>query len=201
MQLDNQKKGLTVKDLIVTGVFSAIIIVCIMISGGVFAVMPALTFYYPVGASLLAGPVFLLMIAKAPKRGPVFITGLLMALFVFATGMHWAMAVGYLAGGILGDVVAGTKNYKSKKVNILSYIVFCLGGTGSYLAYFINPNLWLSAMLEKGTPQEYLDTMQASAGWWVLVTMLAGTVLVALLSGFVGSKLLRKQFEKAGITA
>jgi len=31
--------------------------------------------------------------------------------------------------------------------------------------------------------------------------MFAGTVLVALFSGFVGSKLLKKQFEKARITA
>ncbi len=201
VQLNNRNKGLTVKDLIVTGVFSALIFICISLSGGIFAVMPALTFYYPVGAALLAGPVFLLMSAKVPKRGPVIIAGLLIAVFVFATGMHWAMAVGYITGGIIADVVAGMKGYKSKKTNIVSYILFCLGGTGSYLAYFISPESWVSAMLEKGTPQEYLDTMLASAGWWVLVTMLVGTVLVAWLSGFVGSKLLKKQFEKAGITA
>ncbi len=56
-------------------------------------------------------------------------------------------------------------------------------------------------MLDKGTTQEYLDSMLASTDWLVLVTMLIGTVLIALLSGLVGSKLLKKQFEKAGITA
>lgn len=201
VQLNEQMKGLTVKDLIITGVFSAIIFVCIMLTGGPFGAMPALTFYFPVGSALLAGPVFLLMVAKVPKRGPITIAGLLAAVFTFATGMHWAMVLGYLVGGALADLVAGAKAYRSKKMNMVSYIVFCLGGTGSYLAYFINPGIWMSGMLEKGTPQEYLDTMQASAGWWVLVTMLVGTVLVSLLSGFVGSKLLKKQFEKADITA
>lgn len=62
--MSNTKSGLSVKDLIVTGVFSAIIFICISLSGGVFMMMPALTFYYPVGAALLAGPVYLLMVAK-----------------------------------------------------------------------------------------------------------------------------------------
>lgn len=59
----------------------------------------------------------------------------------------------------------------------------------------------MNTMLEKGTTQEYLDSMLASTDWIVLVTMLIGTIVIALLSGFVGSKLLKKQFEKAGITA
>ena len=76
-----------------------------------------------------------------------------------------------------------------------------MGGTGTYIAYFINPQTWVNTILEKGTTQEYLDSMLASSDWIVLVTMLIGTILVALFSGFVGSKLLKKQFEKAGITA
>lgn len=163
--------------------------------------MPALTFYYPVGAALLAGPVYLLMIAKVPKRGPAFIASALMAIFCFITGMHIGMTIGYLIGGVLAEIVAHIANYKSKKMNILSYVFFCLGGTGTYIAYFINPQTWVNTMLEKGTTQEYLDSMLASTDWIVLVTMLIGTIVIALFSGFVGSKLLKKQFERAGITA
>ena len=196
-----KKQNLTIKDLITVGIFSAIIFVCISLSGGPFAMFPALTFYFPVGASLLAGPVYLLLIAKVPKTGPIFIAGLLMAIFCYATGMHIGMTIGYLVGSVLAEFVAWTRRYKSIKINILSYIVFCLGGTGSYIAYFINPRAWVSRMLEKGTPHEYLDTMAASVNNFILITMFTGTVIVALLSGFVGSKLLKKQFEKAGITA
>ena len=196
-----KKQKLTAKELITVGIFSAIIFICIALSGGPFAMFPALTFYYPVGGSLLAGPVYLLLIAKVPKSGPIFVAGLLMAIFCYVTGMHIGMTVGYLAGSTLADLVAWIGRYKSIKINILSYIVFCLGGTGSYIAYFINPQVWVSRMLEKGTPQEYLNTMAATVNRWILITMLAGTVLVALFSGFVGSKLLKKQFEKAGITA
>ena len=162
---------------------------------------PALTFYFPVGASLLAGPVYLLLIAKVPKPGPIFIAGLLMAIFCYATGMHIGMTIGYLVGSAAADLLAWTARYKSIRINILSYIVFCLGGTGSYIAYFLNPKAWVSRMLEKGTPEEYLDTMVSAVNQRVFLTMLAGTVFVALLSGFVGRKLLKKHFTKAGITA
>ena len=43
--------------------------------------------------------------------------------------------------------------------------------------------------------------MNDTASMTVLAIMIVGTILVAWLSGFVGSKLLKKQFEKAGITA
>ena len=196
-----KKQNLTIKDLITVGIFSAIIFVCISLSGGPFAMFPALTFYFPVGASLLAGPVYLLLIAKVPKTGPIFITGLLMAIFCYATGMHIGMTIGYLVGSAAADLLAWTARYKSIRINILSYIVFCLGGTGSYIAYFLKPKVWISRMLEKGTPEEYLDRMTSAVNQRVFLTMLAGTVFVALLSGLVGSKLLKKHFTKAGITA
>lgn len=93
------------------------------------------------------------------------------------------------------------KSYRSKKMNILAYIVYSLGSTGTYLAYFINPEAWAGTMLKNGTTQDYIDAMQSAADWWVLVVMYVGTILVAGISGYVGSKMLKKQFEKAGITA
>lgn len=198
---NSQEKKLTIKDLIVTGVFSAILLFSMMLSGGPFCVIPTLTFYFPVGAALLAGLVFLLLVAKVPKRGPVAIAGILAAVLTYATGMHWAMAVGYLIGGILADFVAGIKSYHSRRMNMVAYIVYALGSTGSYLAFFINPESWVSTMLSGGTKQEYIDQMLDSAGWVVLVTMLVGTILVALISALIGNRLLKKQFERAGITA
>ena len=88
-----KKQNLTIKDLITVGIFSAIIFVCISLSGCPFAMFPALTFYFPVGASLLAGPVYLLLIAKVPKTGPIFIAGLLMAIFCYPMVMPICMPV------------------------------------------------------------------------------------------------------------
>ena len=50
-----EKKGLTVKDLVTIGIFSALFLVFTLIGGIFFAPNPVLTFYMPVGSVLLCG--------------------------------------------------------------------------------------------------------------------------------------------------
>jgi energy-coupling factor transport system substrate-specific component len=200
MSANTVKKGLTVKDLIIMGVFAAILTVCSTIGGIFFAITPTLTFYFSIGAALLPGPVFLLFLAKVPKKGALTIIGVIVAALSLILGMHWAMGLGGLIGSLLADIIAGMKKYRSKKMNILAYIVYSFGPTGTYFAYFIDPQAWANTMLKNGTTQDYINTMNNTADLSVLVIMIVGTILVAWLSGFVGSKLLKKQFEKAGIT-
>ena len=60
---------------------------------------------------------------------------------------------------------------------------------------------WAETMLNNGTSQEYIDMMTASAPTGMLPVIFLGTIVLAFISGLVGKKLLKKQFEKAGITA
>ena len=200
-QINPAKKSLTIKDLVTTGIFSAIFLVFTMIGGIFFAPNPVLTFYMPMGAALLCGPVYLLMIAKVQKRWSVTILGIVMGIIWFVTGMHWAFSLGYIGMGIIADLVAGAGDYRNKAVNLLSYILMSLGGVYTYVVFFIDPQGWASTMLENGTEQSYIDTMSASAPSWLLAVIIIGTLAIAAFSGWIGGKLMKKQFEKAGITA
>lgn len=194
------KKGLTVKDLVTVGIFSALFLVFALVGGIFFAPNPVLTFYMPVGSALLCGPVYLLMLAKVQKRWSISILGAILCIIWFVTGMHWAMALGYLVMGIVADLIAGAGRYQSKKINSLSYILLSLGGTASYLVFFADPDGWAKTMLGNGTEQSYIDAMRDAGTIWIMLIMLAGTVLSAAVSAFVGCKMLKKQFEKSGIT-
>lgn len=196
-----KQKGLSVKDLVTIGIFTALLLVAILIGGVPFGINPVTTFYQPLGSALLAGPIFLLLAAKVPKRGPIAIAGILLGGIFFFMGMHWGMDLGYAVCGIIADFVAGSRNHKSVKMNILAYAILCLGATGSLTIYFIDPAGWSAVMLSKGTSSGYIDTMSAVASPIVLIVMITGTIVVALLSGLAGKKLLKKQFEKAGIIA
>lgn len=200
-QANSLNKGLTVKDLVTTGIFTALVLVFILAGGMFFAINPVLTFFMPAGSGLLAGPVFLLMIARVQKRWSVSIMGVLLAIIWFVTGMHWACALGYLIMAVVADFVAGAGQYKSKKLNSLAYILFSLGATGSYIVFFADPSGWAQTMLGNGTEQSYIDTMQATANTGILIAMFAAAVITSAISAFVGCKMLKKQFEKAGITA
>ena len=200
-RINPAKKSLTIKDLVTTGIFSAIFLVFTMIGGIFFAPNPVLTFYMPMGAALLCGPVYLLMIAKVQKRWSVTILGIVMGIIWFVTGMHWAFSLGYIGMGIIADLVAGAGHYRNKVVNLLSYMLMSLGSVYTYVVFFIDPQGWASTMLENGTEQSYIDTMSASAPSWLLAVIIIGTLAIAAFSGWIGGKLLKKQFEKAGITA
>lgn len=198
---NSMNKGLSVKDLVTTGIFTALVFVFILIGGMFFATNPVLTFFMPAGSGLLAGPAFLLMIAKVQKRWILSIMGVVIGILWFVTGMHWAFVLGYLLMAIVADFVAGAGKYRSKKLNSLAYILFSLGSTGTYILFFVDPNGWAQTMLGNGTEQSYIDTMQATANTGILVAMFAAVLITSAISAFVGCKLLKKQFEKAGITA
>lgn len=199
-QRSAEKNSLTVKDLVTVGIFSALFLVFALVGGIFFAPNPVLTFYMPVGSALLCGPVYLLMLAKVQKRWAVTILGAILCIIWFVTGMHWAMALGYLIMGIVADLVAGVGKYKSRLMNILSYILICFGGTGSYLVFFADPDGWAKTMLGNGTEQSYIDTMRSEGTVVIMIIMLVGTAAAAAISAFAGSLMLKKQFEKAGIT-
>lgn len=198
---NSMNQGLSVKDLVTTGIFTALVFVFILIGGMFFATNPVLTFFMPAGSGLLAGPAFLLMIAKVQKRWSLSIMGVVIGILWFVTGMHWAFVLGYLLMAIVADFVAGAGKYRSKKLNSLAYILFSLGSTGTYILFFVDPNGWAQTMLGNGTEQSYIDTMQATANTGILVAMFAAVLITSAISAFVGCKLLKKQFEKAGITA
>lgn len=198
---NSMNKGLSVKDLVTTGIFTALVFVFIFVGSIFFAPNPVLTFFMPAGGGLLAGPAFLLMIAKVQKRWSLSIMGVVICIIWFVTGMHWAMALGYLVMAIVADFVAGAGQYKSKKLNSLAYVLFSLGSTGTYIIFFADPDGWAQTMLGNGTEQGFIDTMQATANTGILIAMFAAAIITSSISAFVGCKLLKKQFEKAGITA
>ena len=195
----SDKKELTIKDMVTIGVFSAIYCVFYMIGGVPFGINPALTFYQTMGSALLCGPVYMLLVAKVRKKWSISILGIIVGILLFITGMYWAMPLGCVVMGFVADAVSSIGKYKSKKFDILSYMVFSVGGVGSFLVYFMNPNGWTQTMIEKGTDQSYLATLNSVAEPWMLYVIIIGTALSAAISGWIGSILLKKQFEKAGI--
>ena len=107
---------------------------------------------------------------------------------------------------ILSAMMAPSLFYELGLVVLIGLLGVCFGkwkyawkGVLFY-ALIVLLTLWI-IMLNNGTEQSYIDTMNASAPSWLLVVIIAGTLTVAALSGWVGGKMLKKQFEKAGITA
>ena len=199
--ITHQNKNLTVRDLVTTGIFCAVFLVLMMLGAGLLAPNPVLTFLMPCAVALLTGPAYMLLIAKVPKHGPVIILGVVIGLLMFVTGMYWMWSIALVLLGIVADFIAGAGRFRNVTLNIISFVIFSLNPMGSYLMLWINRDSYFSYMVGKGTEQSYVDTMGATAQNWMLPAMIASIIVTGLISAIAGKILLRKQFEKAGMTA
>ena len=193
------KKGLSVRDLITTGILAALYMVCAMIGESIFGFFPVLTFLCPLSIALLCGPVYMLILAKVPKHGPIIVTGILVGGVLFVLGMYWSMCLAYCILGVVADLLAGSGNFRNKGRNLLSYMIFVLSPVFSYGMLWFDRDAYVQYLVEKGTEQTYMDTMVSTAQNWMLPAMIIGVLICAAISGLVGQKLLKKHFEKAGV--
>ena len=124
--MSTQKSSLTIKDLVTTGIFSALCFILVLLGGVFFGANPVLTFWMPVGSALLAGPVFFASDCKGSEHGPLTIVGVITGLIFFVTGMHWTMCVAYAVFGVGADLIVGAGNSKTFGLNILAYMLYSL---------------------------------------------------------------------------
>lgn len=197
--MSKEDKGLSIRDLVTTGIFTALFAVVTMIGGAFFASNPVLTYWLPPVVALLTAPVYLLLVAKVPKHGPIIILGILMGIIMFVTGMYWMWSIAYVVFAIAADIISGIGKFKNMKSNILGYIVFSLNPLVTYSMMWINQKEYVSYLLSKGTEQAYMDTMIATAQNWMLPAIIISTIVLAFIGALIGKHLLHKQFEKAGI--
>lgn len=196
---DINMNKLTGRNLVTIGIFAALYLVLTFIGGVVFAINPIFTFLTPLGCAILSGPVFLLMSLKVPKAGAISICGIIVGIIMFATGMYWGMALAYIILGVIADFIASIGKYKNPKITSISYITISLSGITSYAVFFLNKGKWLQYMLKQGADPVYYEVMMNSAKFWYLPAIVIGTIISAAISSWIGRKLLKKQFEKAGI--
>ena len=124
------KKGLTVKDLVTVGIFSALFLVFALVGGIFFAPNPVLTSYMPVGSALLCGPVYLLMLVKVQKRWAASILGartklLLILLCVLSAMAAPSLYFQFTLVALIGLLSALSGRWQYALRGIIAYALIC----------------------------------------------------------------------------
>ena len=187
------------KRLVSAGVFIALYFVVFLIIGMCCMPVPPLYLCMSSLIALVAAPVYLMLLAKAPIRGPIFIAAVLPCLFLLLQGNIWVVAVTGAAAGILAEIIAGIGKFRDNKLNILSYVFFSQNLLGGFLPIWIMRDYYFADTLERGMSANFCSTLEAMTPVWVLLLMIAGTVICSLIGCVVGKKIFKKHFEKAGV--
>ncbi|WNZ88106.1 MptD family putative ECF transporter S component [Streptococcus iniae] len=196
-------KHLKIKDLMTTGAFAALYFICVGLGTaiGILFDKSGNMLYAPAFAALLAGTVYFLLIAKLQTFGPISLLGVMMGIFFFLTGHFIATLFPALIFAFVADLVAAIGHYKSRLLNLLSYLIFAFVNSGPILMMWFLKDAYVKSLLARGKDMDYVNRVMYDFTFehasWFIATVIVG----ALIGGLFGQYLLRKHFSKSGILA
>ena len=180
--MNTQKKGMTGKDIITVGIFSAIYFVinfAFMLLSGLH---PLLWILMPGLIAVFAGIPFLMMCTKVPKTGAVVLMGFITALIYFVTGQFTVVIlIAFAVSCILAELCRICSHYRSFRGNALAYVFFSLGMIGSPLPVWIMRDSFLAQISQQGMPEAYVSTLAALTSPGMIVVLVGAPIVGAML--------------------
>ncbi|MBQ6212990.1 MAG: MptD family putative ECF transporter S component, partial [Ruminococcus sp.] len=156
----NNNKKLRTKELIYAGAFGALYIVLMLVIVLGTSMIPILYLLAPITVGLVCGTVYMLCVLKVRKFGAALILGVLFA--ICACSNAWFSFVGALAAALLAELVIKLGKYRSKKMYLLSFVVFNLNMACPYMMLSFARDSFLKRSVEY-YGQEYADGIEKIA--------------------------------------
>ena len=195
--MKNNPNALAVKDLVTIGVFDVIYFVCVF-AIGMMGVIPILYLVYPAVVALLCGPIVMLLMAKAPQPWALFIFGMIIPLIMLVFGHSFIVPLLSLLIILLAEGIRRLGRYRSMPLTMLSYVIFSTWTCNSLMQMLLVKERYLElTRAEMGN--DYADTLEKLITVPNMGLVYLGAILGGICGAFLGRKLLRKHFEKAGI--
>ncbi len=192
----SEKKGLTGRDLINIGIYSAIYFV-ISLALAFTGLIPVMLLLLSSMYGLICGIPFMMFLTRVKKPGMILIMSAIMGILMFVTGMTWMPIPFSILTGLLSELVYRSGGYKSMRAAVLTAGVFPLWACGNYLPLFLQREQYFADRASYG--QEYADAVMRMTPNWMFPALLVMTFVFGILGGLIGKKLLKKHFLKAGI--
>lgn len=187
---------LKVKDLVTIGVFTVIYFV-LMFSVGMIGLVPILFLVYPTILGLVTGTPIMLFMAKVRKPWALFILGMISPLVMFAMGHTYVLPTISLIVMLLAELIRRKGGYKSFKYEMISFAVFNTWICGSLMQMLLAKKKYIELSMMMG--KDYVQTLERLITYPNMLLVYIGAVLGGIGGAYIGRKLLKKHFIKAGI--
>lgn len=187
---------LKVKDLVTIGVFAVIYFV-LMFSVGMIGLVPILFLVYPTILGLVTGTPIMLFMAKVRKPWALFILGMIFPLVMFAMGHTYVLPTISLIVMLLAELIRRKGGYKSFKYEMISFAVFNTWICGSLMQMLLAKKKYIELSMMMG--KDYVQTLERLITYPNMVLVYIGAVLGGIGGAYIGRKILKKHFIKAGI--
>ena len=192
-----QSNKLNAKDLINVGIYTAIYLVVFFVIGMLNAipVLYPLTYFI---APVVTGIPFMLFLTKVDKFGMVSIMGVILAVFWYLMGYTYIPTITYILAGVLSDLVFSFGKYKSFKFDVIGYWIFSCGMIGCAAPMWLMTTTYME-QVRVAMGDEYVAGLAKYMPSWMGFAGIGIILVSSIIGAFLGRKMLKKHFERAGI--
>jgi energy-coupling factor transport system substrate-specific component len=191
------RKKLNTRDLIIAGAFAAVYIVVLLAVVMGLGVIPILYLMCPLFLGIILGPIFSVYCTRLNKPGALLILAVLVGIIESITGAWYSLVWAVLIG-LVAELLARAGKYRSKAYYKASYTVFALTNMGPFFLIVLARQAWLeTCALYYGA--DYVAAIDALTPPWIIAVFVVLALVGGLIGAFIGQRLLKKHFEKAGV--
>lgn len=165
----NNKK-MNGKDLITTGIYTALYIVTLFVAS-VANVTPLTFMFYPAIASFLGAVFFIMLATKVQKMGAIIIWGIIVGLLYMVLGMGMTLPFAVI-GSIIAQIIITKTNYTNYKLTTLAYIIVSVFFIGGYAQLFLTTESYLAESAKRGLSPEFINGLAEYATTPFLLIMI-----------------------------
>jgi len=195
----NSSKKLNGKDLINTGIFTAIYLTLTMAVACTIGMLPLgyvlLSFIVP----FIGGIPMMLFFSKIKKFGMLMIFQIVFGVVMILTGMGYDLLIWGIITGLIAELILKASRYQKSSACILAYAVSCISVAGNYVHWLSASEKWITSKaasygeLFMNSIKGYFDM------WWVFPLLVVFCFIGGLLGGLLGKAVLKKHFIKSGL--
>ncbi len=189
-------KKLRTKDLIYVGAFGAVYLMLMLLIVMGSGMVPILYILSPLTVGIVCGTVYELCVLKVHKFGAALILGVLFALVAASSNIVGLICAIVIA--LIAELIIKAGGYKSKKMYLLSFVVFNLNMVCPFSTLVMNREAFFDRAVGY-YGQDYADKVAALTPDWIIFGLIGLALLGGIIGAFVASRLIKKHFEKAGL--
>lgn len=188
------------KDFITIGIFTVLFFVITMICIFASAATVVTFIFGPSIAAVFSGIIYMLMRIKVPKKGSIFLSGAVIGIVEFLIGAGWPVAVSFIIGALLAELISASGNYRSFTKNAIGYAVYmtCFA-IGTFLPMVLIPSYTDSMSNSNGVDAAYIENLHKLLNGPMVLVIAVVAFVAGMIGAFIAKALLNKHFKKAGI--
>ena len=196
----SERKFVGLKEIIIVVLFSVLTFIVSMVTALPFAASVHLQLY--AGYALMAiisGPIYVLMISKAPKVGTQVLFFAVKGLYMLIMGQVLTGII-FIVGGFICELIVMNDGYHNVIRSGAAYMLhMTLYGLGSFFPVLFLGDTFRAQLLSRGYDAEAVETMVSLYSSPVIIlTVILCLCAASALGMFIGSRMMKKHFVPGG---